>query len=276
MVIVAFVAVVVSFVTGTVVADRAIVALDDEVVALVTNAVPSVHFLLTAEAELRALQSTVEDTVFDPDFPVAEARPAIQRNRDRLQTAVNESFTTPAYPGESAARLEIDRQLAVVDAEVAEVLALVEGGDRRSAQVAVRERLSPSLARLQDVIAADIEVNLSGGAANAQRIARTRERARMIAFVADGVSILLALALALLSLRTLRAHERLAAEHTALVERRAEELELFSGRIAHDVLSPLTALGLSLDMAERRAGDEGLRVLLGRGRSGLQRVRQIV
>ena len=40
----------------------------------------------------------------------------------------------------------------------------------------------------------------------------------------------------------IRAGARLEEEHRALVEQRAAELELFGTRVAHDLLSPLSAL----------------------------------
>jgi len=64
--------------------------------------------------------------------------------------------------------------------------------------------------------------------------------------------------------------------YTALIERRAEELELFAGRVAHDVLGPLGAASLALDVAAREA-PPGSRTerLVGSGRAGLRRARVI-
>ena len=64
--------------------------------------------------------------------------------------------------------------------------------------------------------------------------------------------------------------------YTELVERRAEELELFAGRVAHDVLGPLGAASLALDVAAADAppGSRTAR-LVGSGRAGLRRARVI-
>ena len=62
----------------------------------------------------------------------------------------------------------------------------------------------------------------------------------------DGVSVALAVALAVLALRTISRQE-------ALRRRRLEELEGFAGRVAHDLLNPISAAEMSLTAAERAA-----------------------
>ena len=69
-------------------------------------------------------------------------------------------------------------------------------------------------------------------------------------FGLDGVSVALAISLALLALKTLARKE-------AMVRRRSEELEGFAGRVAHDLLNPISAAEMSLAATERgAAGNE--------------------
>ncbi len=65
--------------------------------------------------------------------------------------------------------------------------------------------------------------------------------------------------------------------YTRLVELRAEELELFAGRVAHDVLSPLGAASLALSYLDEKAGiqDPRARRMLTLGQRGIERTRLI-
>src|SRR5438445_485479 len=65
--------------------------------------------------------------------------------------------------------------------------------------------------------------------------------------------------------------QRLTAENERLRERRADELESFSGRVAHDILSPLQAVRFSLSAAARSA-DQKVAESLARGERALKRV----
>ena len=60
----------------------------------------------------------------------------------------------------------------------------------------------------------------------------------------------------------------------AIVRRRSEELEGFAGRVAHDLLNPISAAEMSLAATERgAAGNERMTTLAARGRRSLSRAR---
>jgi signal transduction histidine kinase len=107
------------------------------------------------------------------------------------------------------------------------------------------------------------------GAALARRIAWLGRQSITVAIGLDTVSIVLAILTAVMTVRVVR-------RYTALVEGRAAELELFAGRVAHDVLGPLGAAVLALDVAARETAPGG-RVgrLVASGQAGLRRARNI-
>ena len=82
--------------------------------------------------------------------------------------------------------------------------------------------------------------------------------------------MLLTIAAALLVLRFLR-------RYTRLTEQRAEELELFASRVAHDVLSPLGAASLALSYLTDKGNieDPRARKMLALGLRGIERTRLI-
>ena len=69
---------------------------------------------------------------------------------------------------------------------------------------------------------------------------------------------------------------RLVRRTTALLERRADELEAFAGRVAHDVVGPLSAANLALDLLARgTASPERAARAIESGRAGIMRARLI-
>lgn len=93
------------------------------------------------------------------------------------------------------------------------------------------------------------------------------------------VSAAAAVGTILLTFRSVRQAEALAESSRRSLERKAEELEAFAGRVAHDLLSPLMTVGLGLDLAQRRAaafGEPRTSAAISRASATLQRVRAFV
>ena len=136
---------------------------------------------------------------------------------------------------------------------------------RRTLAAGVR----PATERLDEILMRLIQRHAEHGAFLARRIERLGRQSIGLAVGLDSVSVLLALITALMVVRVLR-------RYTELIERRAEELELFAGRVAHDVLGPLGAASLALDVVAREAvpGSRNER-LVASGRAGLRRARTI-
>jgi len=274
-VIISFVAVVASFLAGTWVTERAITALDEAALSVAENAVPSIRSLLAMRQALRRLEWAVEDYVEDRAAGLEAPRPRVAALRADVQRWLDAAFATGVYAGEPEVREAIRAAVAKVDAVDDRLLALVDQGHADRAAAAIRTSLRPAIDELGAAVLRDIDVNNRGAEQMTHRIQSARLRARRISLVLDGASVLAAMAIAAACLHVIRAHERLAREHTALVERRADELEGFAGRIAHDVLSPLANVAMSLELAQRSA-DPASRATLERARSSLFRVREIV
>jgi len=95
-----------------------------------------------------------------------------------------------------------------------------------------------------------------------------RTLATLVALLAAGAGLL-----AFFTLREVtRAHELRARD----IEARADELEAFAGRVAHDVLGPLTAVGSALYIARKLGSTPLVKDASVRGEASLKRVQQIV
>ena len=125
------------------------------------------------------------------------------------------------------------------------------------------ENLDSALLRLID-LEMEVERSLAG------RVERLRHRSVVTALVLDGISLLLGLCVLLLVMRLVR-------RDRALVQSRAEELDMFASRMAHDVVNPLTAASLSFDLALRGlAGDEQLAAEVRNGKASLRQIQEQV
>ena len=121
-----------------------------------------------------------------------------------------------------------------------------------------------------DAIMDDIRLNAARVSEVAEMIEGERRSRTLWVFGLDGVSVALAISLAALALKTLSRQE-------AMVRRRQEELEGFAGRVAHDLLNPISAAEMSLAAAERgAAGNDRMTALSARGRRSLKRARSLV
>jgi signal transduction histidine kinase len=90
------------------------------------------------------------------------------------------------------------------------------------------------------------------------------------------LSTLLTAIAGFLAVRALQHHHRIVDERNRLVARRAEELEQFAGRVAHDILGPLSATRLAVSHAAGQLQDPALKRTLERGQRGVDRVASIV
>ena len=139
-----------------------------------------------------------------------------------------------------------------------------------AAQKLLVEDLPDAINDEADAIMADIELNAARVREVAEMIEHERRSRTLWVFGLDGVSVALAISLAVLALKTLARQE-------AVVRRRQEELEAFAGRVAHDLLNPISAAEMSLAATERSAaGNERLTSQAARGRRSLVRARLLI
>ena len=206
--------------------------------------------------------------------PKEEEVRAAQR---KLDDALERYHGLPSYPGEPEMERDMERRVRALDRAVEKTLAERAAGHFAQARRTFDEEVGPAVDLTRVTVMNDISLNSRYARELAERIQHSRAREVVIAFGLDAASLALA-ALALgLALKVQRRFELLARAHQALLERRAEELELFSGRVAHDILSPLQAVSLFIELATP-ATDEEPKLRRGRERAqaSLGRVRKMV
>jgi signal transduction histidine kinase len=270
-VIIATLAVVVaSFLGGSSYAEWRAKRTHDLTAEIATNESPSILYLAAARAELRDLQRLLNTYVLlaSTGRPV-QAQP-LKEVRNRLRENLQSYFALPALPDERELWQRIDKELTDVDVLAGQIMEATAAGNHNAAQKLLVEELPEAIDDEADAIMADIQLNASRVREVAEMIEGERRRRTVWVFGLDGVSVALAISLAALALKTLSRQE-------AVVRRRQEELEGFAGRVAHDLLNPISAAEMSLAATERgAAGNDRLASLAARGRRSLARARLLI
>jgi len=226
------------------------------------NAVPSVERLSAARAELRHLEALLARARIDGNLA------AIGRSRGAFHDDIAEYLALPTFPGERERWDAVSTVLEKLEQVVSGILA-----GENSARVQLPQTVDLASA----AIAGSIEFNAAQARRLAIHIRMLRRRSLITGYLLDGLAAALALAASLLLLRGVRQYTGLLEAYGSLLRDRADELEQFSGRVAHDILSPLATASMALGIAGAAAGaDERSRAAAQRGMKSLQRVQLIV
>ena len=269
-IVVTLAVVVASFIGGSSYAEYRASRTHDLTSEIATNESPSILYLAAARAELRDLQRLLNTHV----LLASTGRPAPQQPlkdvRDRLRDNLQRYFALPALTDERDLWQRIDKELTDVDVLAGQIMEATAAGRFGTAQKLLVDELPDAIDDEADAIMADIQLNAARVRHVAEMIEGERHRRMLWVFGLDGVSVALAISLAVLALKTLARQE-------AVVLRRSEELEGFAGRVAHDLLNPISAAEMSLAATERgAAGNERMTALAGRGRRSLGRARSLI
>jgi signal transduction histidine kinase len=239
---------------------------------IATDLSPSIMHLAAARAELRDLQRLLNAHVLLASSGQPTSTAPLTEVRGRLRSNLQTYFSLPTLPGERELWRRIDAEMVDVDVLAGRILDLTTAGHFPEARRLLLDTLPAAIDEESEVIMSAIELNAARVRQVADRVA-VEQRSRML-WVAglDGLSVGLAVLLAWLALRTVAAQER-------LTKLRSEELEGFAGRVAHDLLNPISAADLSLAAAERTDSEQASArrvALLSRSRRSLERARQLI
>ncbi|WP_146653148.1 sensor histidine kinase [Labilithrix luteola] len=156
-----------------------------------------------------------------------------------------------------------------MNASIDEVLRQYEAGNRQASAQELDSKTQPAIDRLDAEMVDEIDLNAGQSTALGARIAQLRASSRRTGAVLNALSAVLAATAAFVMVRILRRFAR-------LMETRVSDFELFAGRVAHDIRSPLASVGLALDLTKRNP-ELGLKKgVLDRATTTLQRVGQLV
>jgi len=206
-------------------------------------------------------------------------REQIRSARDKLEAGLQEYRALPADPSGPDRREEYEGKIAALNAAVERVLGEVDRNDLVRARQVFDRDLRTAIQGARTALMESIHEHAAHARGLALSIRSIRSRSTAVAYGLNALSLVLGGIAIALAIAGVRRYTRLLESQRQLLERRAEELELFADRIAHDVLGPLTGLSAFLAILDRRlpeAEKNNLRKAMELARSGLMRSRRLV
>jgi signal transduction histidine kinase len=272
----AFVAVGLAFIISTAFSQYRAAAIDTMAVEIAGDLSTGIQHLSAVRAELQHIHDLAEDYVENSARGNRSGPSLINRNREQLRSDVQSYLDLPMMPGEKDVWETLSRGLPCVDESVDRVLAQVQAGDFSGAEDIVHGELSRTVDAMRGAAFSAVNFNAMKAKEFALRIEATRNRSMVIAFILDGLCFVLTVTTGALVARAIKSYGCLVESHNRLLEDRADELELFAGRVAHDILSPMQAVGLAIDGAAAAEHPGASREFLEEGRASLHRIHTMV
>ncbi|HSD88225.1 MAG TPA: histidine kinase dimerization/phospho-acceptor domain-containing protein, partial [Kofleriaceae bacterium] len=250
-------AVTLSFLIETIVTQRLEGKIENRANDIVANAMPSVHMLTQALGELDQIDFDLDQYAGTSNAERPALRDHVLVEERNVETLVGAYSLLPLFSHEAVLFGPVRPQLQ----DFSKNLAALDETTSHAAVINLHHELDMVQASLRGIVEFD--------AAQGQRLGLEIERIRgqttgMVA-VLDGLCVILAVLAAILAVRMLRRSVRAYEEARVASEKReaelsnlAEALGQFSGRVAHDILSPLSSALLSLEMLQRGTTDDPL------------------
>jgi signal transduction histidine kinase len=222
-------------------------------IGVMQRALADIHFTLQQQAE----GDEVDPAVLD-----ASVR--------ELQEARRKYESYPQFPGEEELWADARSALDSLPLVIAEVRSDAQARSFEAAQRWMEQTFAPTEAAVSTALANVHRLNLEHGTHAARRADRAWHRTRVVSFVLDFACVLLTAGLAVLAFVSAR---RLLASEA----RRANELDAFAARVAHDIRGPLTPPMFALKrLAAELDAESPHRVMVERGLRGLQHAETLV
>jgi signal transduction histidine kinase len=268
--------VVVSFALATAVTEHYEAEVADHAQDIIGNAMPSVQMLSSARSNLRVLENDLEQYAASTGRLRDELRENLTAVRQSFEQSLATYASLPFFPTERELYLHVDEDRVLLDRSIDGLLANPSSDEL--------SRLHHQIDLVDGAIQRVVAFDAAQGQQLGLKIRAVHARAAVLIAFLDGVCVVLAAIATVLALRQVRRAARASqAERTASEARESalaeqnEALGHFAGRVAHDVLSPLSTAQLSFDFLRGAAGgDDSTRRILDRGDAAVRQVQTLV
>ena len=220
-----------------------------EASAAIAIGLPSAKELAEARAALRKMDAAMDAALLSRMTSASVDMSSWQQQRRALQAHLDAYDKLPSYPGTRLAVERIVEATLELDTTAAKLFAILQGSSLENAHAFENADWRMASDKLDAAIHGAFRLNLEHvlqHAANLGRIARTSLTTIILASFVD---LLLAAIALLISARVLRTHD-------AVLVARAAEWEMFSSRVAHDVMTPLQTIAMSMEIVSGATLDE--------------------
>lgn len=258
MLLLAFAAVVGSFLVTNVIVQRSSAAVGALSESIIYNAAPSIEHLASVRRAVLETELALSRFIHEPaNRP--ELGASLEAALASVKQGLHEYLNLPAYAGERPLWMDVQESWLHFDAEVERARGLAESGEDDEANAVFSQRVEPAAQRVHEHVTRAIEHNATQGGALAADIRATRQRTLELSVGLTALCGLLSVVVVWLLHRQSRVRRALFDVHTRALEARAAEMEQFSGRVAHDIRNPLSAAQMAAQMALRKSSDEAAR-----------------
>ncbi len=269
----AFAAVAVSFSVATAYSQYRSLAIDRVAAQIAGRLAPGIQHLAAARAGLRHFQSLVSEFAGRED--VSAPGDVLEPEWRQFDQEFQEFLALKPFHAEEASRTRLSQELTSLNQIIARLLAQGWAADVPSVRKINRDELRPGIEQLAQTALEVLQLDARRAREQADSIDSIRETSMWIAFSLDGVGIALTCLAGWLLLLWLKRGARVREAHRQLLKERADELEQFSARLAHDILGPISTAAIAIDYCAQQQPPQDMVRMLSRGRSALRRVRKI-
>jgi signal transduction histidine kinase len=239
--------VVLAFLVAAVTAQHFEAAIASRANDIIANVMPSVRLLSAARGDLRRLESELEtQPSARPEQPGRRASAA----RQDIDEVLAAYLALPFFPQERPIFAHVTENLALLDHDRA--------AWESSRDPAALATLRSDIALVDKALERAVEFDAAQGQRLGLEIEHIRGQSKGLVMLLNGLSAVLAIVATVLALRQLRRAARERTREQSEREHREAELAAqnealgdFSGRVAHDILSPLHTAMLSLDIVRQ-------------------------
>lgn len=263
-----------AFVGTTVYTQYKLAAVDTLSSTMAGVAIPSVEYLARGAIRLQTARRLIDDALASPP-PRSAALTAARTELRALGADIDRYLQLTPLPGEHDLWTAIQQDVGRADEVAAQVLKIDEAGDESAAARLFRTEGRPAFDQASHTLLTTMEYDVRESERLARDVRDVRQATTRSIIVLDGFAALVAALTAIMALRAARDHDRLLKRHSDLLSERVAELDRFAGRVAHDILSPLDAVGFGLALVDGSA-DAAARPHIERSRRAVQRVQQLV
>ena len=240
------------------------------------NAAPTIVTLDLAQARMRKLHALLLERLMRAPGDQTVRDASIAEAEKELEAAIHNYLALPFDPGEVPLLRAVTESAAHVD-RVVDRARQLEPGAVGGAEM--RHELDLAMAQLSLDLVRASEFSASLAKVSVDHLSDISNRLLPMGAMVEGLTFVAAVVSLVLTYRAARRARTLEAQSVAALEQRADELENFSGRVAHDLLSPLMTVAIALELANRRLtepSDAATRAAVTRASRTLGRVRGFV
>ncbi len=214
--------------------------------SIAANGGPSVVYLSAMRNDVRRIE---QRAMLVRPGSAAETRAIVAELMGALAGADVAYRALPSYPGELALSAVMERRRAPFLAVATGLIDRADQGLLPSDEALLQLRAAAE--NLSDAIGAVIQLNADQVEQAGSTIARLRERMLLLSVARDALAFAFVVVGTTLGLRTWRREAALAEERRRLDHDRVAELDVFAGRVAHDLRDLLGVILMRASLGER-------------------------